>query len=129
MAGSKVLQIIETAYRATIEEQDDTVVWFSGMLATAGADVTVLLRGNAVNCAVRGQDASGLAFGEEEQTNPPDLAGDLKRLLDGGTEVRFVRDDAAERGLEGSDLIDGVQPVSRSDVPKLLDRFDHVWHW
>jgi len=76
----KVLNIIESAYRATTEEQDDTIVWLSHTLKAAGADLGVLLRGNAVNYAVRGQDAAGLAFGAWRQTQPPRLANDIAAL-------------------------------------------------
>ena len=36
----KTLQIIRTAYRATIEEQDDTVVWITRAMRGAGAELT-----------------------------------------------------------------------------------------
>jgi len=125
----KVLQVLETAYRCTVQEQDDPVVWITAMMKNAGGDLSLLLRGPAVNYAVNGQDASGLAFGEKKQNQPPRLDEDLGRLLAKGVEVYFVQEDASERGLEPKDLVKGVRPVDRRALPQLLARFDQVWHW
>ncbi len=125
----KALNIIESAYRGTLEEQDDTVVWLTHAMKGAGADLNVLLRGNAVNYAVKGQDASGLAFGERRQAHSPHIADDLTGLLGKGVDVFIVSEDIADRGLADSDLIDGLKAISRSDLPGLLGQYDQVWHW
>ncbi len=125
----KILQIVETAYRATLEEQDDTVIWLSHALKGARADLDVLLRGNAVNYAVKAQDASGLSFGDRRQTQPPQIAKDLAALIAKGVSVLVVADDARERGLEQKELIPGVRLTTRSELPKLFAGYDHVWHW
>jgi sulfur relay (sulfurtransferase) DsrF/TusC family protein len=125
----KVLNVIESAYRATLEEQDDTVVWITHAMKGAGADLHVLLRGNAVNYLVKGQDASGLQFGERKQTQPPRIGDDVAKLMEKGVDVWFVEDDAAERGLERTELLAGAKPVSRAGLAKLFDSYDQIWHW
>ena len=127
--AKKVLQIVDSAYRGTLEEQDDTVVWLSHAMKGAGADLHLLLTGNAVNYAVKGQDASGLSFGQRRQTNPPRLHDDLAKLLAKQVEVHVVADDLAERGLEASDLIPGLKMVSRANVPGLFASYNQVWRW
>ncbi len=126
---AKTLNIIEGAYRTNIEEQDDPAVWIVSAIKGAGADVAVLLAGNAVNYAVKGQDASGLAFGAKKQTQPPRVDDDLARLIGKGVDVYVVEDDAGERGLERSELIAGVKGVSRAGVPKLVAGYERVWRW
>ena len=106
--NKKILQVVESAYRATIEEQDDTVVWFTHAIRGGGAQTAVLLRGHAVNYGVKGQDASGIAFGDRKQTQPPDLPGDLARLIAKGVEVYVVEEDVEARGLVPTDLIGGL---------------------
>lgn len=125
----KVLNIVETAYRATLEEQDDTVLWLIHALRGAGADLSLLLRGNAVNYAVAGQDPSGLAFGERRQTRPPRIAEDLASLHDKGIPIYLVQEDLDTRGIGSGELIDGISPISRSELPALLESYDQVWHW
>ena len=127
--SKKILQVIESAYRCTVEEQDDPVVWISHAMKGAGADLAVLLRGNAVNYAVKGQDATGLSFGGKAQTHPPKLDQDVAKLIGKGIDVYLVEDDASARGLERTDLVDGIKPVSRSGLPKLFAGYDQVWHW
>jgi intracellular sulfur oxidation DsrE/DsrF family protein len=125
----KVLSIVETAYRATLEEQDDTVLWFSHSVRSAGADIDLLLQGNAANYAVRDQDASGLAFGDQRQTQPPRIANDLAKLIAAGVTVYAVREDAAARGLDPSELIDGIEWIHRSRAAALIGNYERVWYW
>ncbi len=125
----KVLQVIECAYRATIEEQDDTIVWITHAMKGAGADLNVLLTGNAVNYAVQGQDASGLSFGDWRQTEPPDIGGDVAGLVGKGVEVYAVEEDIAERGLGNAAFVEGVKRIPRAEVPGIMDGHDQVWHW
>jgi len=125
----KTLSIVESAYRATIEEQDDTIVWLTHAMKAAGADLAVLLRGNAVNYAVREQDAAGLAFGGWRQTQPPHIADDIATLPAKGVAVYVLVEDLAERGLEAGDLVPGLERVTRDRLPGLFAMHDQVWHW
>lgn len=127
--AKKLLHIVESAYRATLEEQDDTIVWLTHAMKGANANVDVLLRGNAVNYALKGQDASGLAFGERRQTQPPRLDEDVAKLGAKGVKLYIVEEDVSERGLEPKSLIAGLEPVSRSGLPKLFAQYDQVFHW
>ena len=125
----KILNIVETAYRATIEEQDDTVLWLTHMLKNAGADISVLLRANAVNYAVKGQDASGLAFGETKMTHPPEVDKDVEKMIQNGVPIYLVEQDVNERGLSNADFVSGIKKVKREALPELIDQHDQVWHW
>jgi intracellular sulfur oxidation DsrE/DsrF family protein len=125
----KTLSIIESAYRATIEEQDDTIVWLHGAMKGAGADLAVLLRGNAVNYLVQRQDAAGLAFGDWRQTQPPAIASDLAALAAKGVEICYVAEDLTEHGIERNELINGAQPVARAGVAALVASYGRVWYW
>ena len=127
--AKKILQIVETAYRATLEEQDDPVLWLAAALSSNGLTTDVLLRGNAVNYAVREQDAAGLAFGGWRQTQPPHLADDIAALPPKGVAVYVLAEDLAERGLGAGDLVPGLERVTRDRLPGLFAMHDQVWHW
>jgi hypothetical protein len=125
----KALNIIETAYRATLEEQDDPVVWMTHVMKGAGAELGVLLRGNAVNYTVKSQGVSPLTFGARRQRSGPHLADAVSGLIEKGVEVHVVREDLADRGLEDEELIAGLRTIRRAELPKLLQSYDKVWHW
>ena len=125
----KALQVIESGYRATLEEQDDTIVWLTHAMKGAGANLDVLIRGNAVTMAVKGQDASGLKFGDREQKHAPHLADDIAGLVGKGVTVMIVGEDCEVRGVKPEDLVGQLQTVSRADIPGIFDRYDQVWHW
>src|SRR6476660_8263032 len=116
----KVLNIVEAAYRGTLEEQDDTIVWLCHAMKGAGADIDVLLRGNAVNYGVKAQDASGLAFGKQKKTQPPQIAGDLAKLKGKGVKIYLIEEAINERGIEPRELIDGLDFVPRRELARLF---------
>jgi intracellular sulfur oxidation DsrE/DsrF family protein len=124
-----VLSIVEQAYRGTVEEQDDTILWLSHMLKNAGADLNILLRSNAVNYAVKGQDASGLTIGGVPLTVPPTIDKDVEALIAAGVTVYAVQEDLDDLGIPKGDLIGGIQTVARSGVAGLFDKHHTVWYW
>ncbi|MDJ0661463.1 MAG: DsrE family protein [Crocosphaera sp.] len=125
----KVLQVIQSAYRCTIEEQDDPVVWFIQVLETIGGDVDIVLRANAVNYAVKGQVVEGLSFGDWKQSFPAKLDDDLQQCLDKGIKVYAISEDIAKRGIPEGKLLEGIEKISFKELPKLFDSYEQVWHW
>lgn len=125
----RVLQIVETAYRATLEEQDDTVLWFTRAIRGAGAPADVLLIGTAVSYAVRGQDAAGLEIGAWSQRHPPAIELDLTKLLESGARVAAITEDLEERGIATESIIHGVERVSRRALSSLFGQYDRIWKW
>jgi hypothetical protein len=126
---AKILSIVERAYHGTIEEQDDTILWLTHMVKNAGADISILLRGNAVNYGVMGQDASGLKFGNVSLDVPPTLDRDVVNLIDGGIPTYIVREDLEDRGIGQEELAKGLQIIGRNEVAGLYDSHDSIWHW
>ena len=126
---AKILSIVERAYHGTIEEQDDTILWVSHMLKNAGADISILLRGNAVNYGVMGQDASGLSFGDVKLEVPPTLDKDVVNLISAGVPTYAVREDLADRGIRQEELAEGLNIIGRGEVAALYDSHDSIWHW
>lgn len=126
---AKTLQVVTHAYRCLVEEQDDPAVWISRAMIGHGAEIDVLLRGNAINYATHGQSGAGLSFGGVEQTQPADMEAEIKGLLGSGAAVYAVGCDMRERGVETGDLIDGVKTIERAGLAELFDGYDRVWSW
>jgi sulfur transfer complex TusBCD TusB component (DsrH family) len=124
----RILNIVETAYRATLEEQDDTVLWLSRALKNAGADLSVVLRGNAVNYAVR-QSCPPLRIGRATIKHPAQPNGDLATLQARGAKVYVIREDLAERGIAEDRCVGDAQPLGRAELVDLMEAHDQVWHW
>lgn len=125
----KTLQVLETAYRATVEEQDDTIVWLTHAMAGAGGEFGLLLTGNAVCYALRGQRAPALVLGGWTQSHAADPAADLAALAARGVPLYAVEEELEERGLRDCALLEPVQVVARAELPRLLEAYPRVWKW
>jgi hypothetical protein len=124
-----MLQILTSAYRATLEEQDDPVLWLTHSLRNNGAQVDLLFRSTAVSYAVRQQAARGLGIGAWQQSQPPDIAVEVRALISKDTKVFVVREDLEARGVHGDELLDGIGFVARAELPALLRGYQRIWQW
>jgi hypothetical protein len=125
----KALNIISSAYRGTLEEQDDTIVWITQAMRGAGAEIDVLLRGAAVNYAFSGQEVSPLSFGARTQSHAPDVHGEVGRLIAGGARVYVMEEDVMRRGLDPKRMLDGMQILAAANLAGFVAGHDTVWNW
>ncbi|HKX90921.1 MAG TPA: hypothetical protein VJM15_00635 [Sphingomicrobium sp.] len=125
----KHLNIVSSGYRATIEEQDDTVVWISHAMRNAGAAIDLLLCGAAVNYPVRGQRVDPVTFGGRPQKHGPDVHAQITGFVGSASKVYALREDLDQRGIDHCSLIPEVDLIGRDELPKLLCAYDQVWHW
>ena len=125
----KVLQVIDQAFRTTVEEQDDTILWLTGSMRGAGADLGVLLSGHGVHYAVQSQRQPALRIGDWQQTQPAELTRDVDNLLEKGVAVYVLREDLQERGLSDLPLRNGTEVIGRDGLVDLYESFDQIWQW
>jgi len=128
--AKKTLNIVESAYRAVMEEQDDTILWLLAAMQGAGADHAVVLRGNAVNYAVAGQNAPGLTIGGWQQTQAPRMDNDVLDLITNrNIPVYVIEEDLAARGIAHSELVPRVELLSVKTLPQRIAEYEIVSHW
>jgi hypothetical protein len=128
--AKKTLNIVESAYRAVMEEQDDTILWLLAAMQGAGAEHTAVLRGNAVNYAVAGQGAPWLTIGGWQQTQAPRMDNDVIDLIEKRKiRVLVIEEDLVARGIERGELVPGIELISAKTLPKRMAEYDIVSHW
>jgi hypothetical protein len=125
----KVLNIVSSGYRATLEEQDDTVLWITQAMSRAGAEMDVLLRASAVNYVVEGQAVSPLAIGGRIQRNAPDVHGQVRELAERGVGIFVLEEDLGAYGLRDVPRLDQAKRVRTSELAGLISGYDAIWHW
>ena len=128
--AKKTLNIVESAYRAVMEEQDDTILWVLAAMQGAGAEHTVVLRANAVNYAVVGQGAPEMTIGKWNQTQAPKMDRDVADLIEKRKiSVFVIEEDVAQRGIEKRELMSGIKLLPRAALPGLMEEHAVVSHW
>ena len=128
--AKKTLNIVESAYRAVMEEQDDTILWLLAAMQGAGAEHSVVLRGNAVNYAVAGQGAPGLTIGGWKQTQAPRMDRDVIDLVaTRKIPVFVIEEDLVARGIERSELVPEIELLSSRMLPKRMADCELILHW
>lgn len=126
---AKTLSICEQGYRATVEEQDDTIIWITHMLRKSEVDTGLLLRGTAVNYASKSQEPVSVSFGDWTQAHPANLARDLESFIADGGKVYASSEDLAKYAVDTSKLVEGVNALDWTGIVGLIGEYDIIMNW
>ena len=124
----KILSVLAHTEYGNLEDSD-IGLFASAFSSVAGQPLTLLLREDAVNYAVRGQDGTGIKIAGLTIQPGFLIETDLSSLKQSNIPVYAVSEDLEERGLKQADLIAGVQFLSKKEMGKFVDQFDTVWNW
>lgn len=124
----KILSVLSHTEYGNLEDSD-IGLFASAFSSVAGQSLTLLLREDAVNYAVRGQDGTGIKIAGAVVQPGFLIETDLKSVRQANIPVYAVREDLEERGVKKEDLIEGVQLLSGKELGKFVDQFDTVWNW
>ncbi|MGH7628724.1 MAG: hypothetical protein ACREOF_04940 [Gemmatimonadales bacterium] len=124
----KILSVLSRTEYGNLEDSD-IGLFASAFAPVAGAQMTLLLAEDAVNYAVRGQEGTGIEIAGGKVQPGFLIETDVRAVKDSGIPVYAVKEDVDERGIAASDLVEGVELLSRREYGKFIDRFDTVWNW
>ena len=126
--AKRILSILSHTEYGNLEDSD-IGLFASAFAPVAGQQLALLLREDAVNYAVRGQDGTGIKVAGTPIQPGFLIETDLRSVNQSNIPVYVVREDVEERGIKPNELIDSVKLMSAKEVGKLVDQFDTIWNW
>ncbi|MBI4319484.1 MAG: DsrE family protein [Chloroflexi bacterium] len=128
--ADKVLVILEKPIYLSFEPVDPHLFATAFGVADTPVEIGVLLRDSAVNYAVKDQDTRNVRIAGldvlEVDVTPAKM---IEFILRHGASVAASGDDLAARGIDPSDLVDGVKVIGREDLASLVEENDAVVVW
>jgi sulfur relay (sulfurtransferase) DsrF/TusC family protein len=126
--AKKILSVLSHTEYGNLEDSD-IGLFASAFAPVAGQQLALLLREDAVNYAVRGQDGTNIRIGGVPIQPGFLIETDLQSVQQSDIPVYAVREDLEERGIRPDELIPGVRLASKKELGRLVDQFDAVWNW
>lgn len=124
----KILSVLSHTEYGNLEDSD-IGLFASAFAPVAGSSLTLLLAEDAVNYAAKGQEGSGIKVAGAPVQPGFLIETDVKSVQEARIPVYALREDLEERGLAESQLIPGIQVLSRQELGKFVESFDTVWNW
>ena len=125
----KILSIVSTAFRATLEENDDAALWLSLALVKEGAELSLLFRGNAVIYTLQRRNPNVVEVPELDLKTAWLPQTQVQTALELGVACYSVREDMLARGMDPTGVSAGVVCIAEPDVADLVQEHDSLWHW
>lgn len=126
--AKKILSVLSHTEYGNLEDSD-IGLFASAFAPVAGQNLTLLLREEAVNYALRGQEGTGIKIAGAVVQPGFLIETDLKSVTQSNIPVYAIREDLEERGIRDTELIQGVELLSKTGLGKFVTQFDTVWNW